>query len=60
MTTSAIFAMLVSKGILSAAEASEYMREIGAVLERDVNGRVGKVAGRFIESYGSALGVAGP
>jgi hypothetical protein len=59
ITASAIFAMLVSKGILSADEAAEYMAEIGLVLERDVEGPLGAEAGTMLQSYGRALAAAG-
>jgi hypothetical protein len=59
ITASAIFAMLVSKGILSADEAAEYMAEIGLVLERDVEGPLGAEAGTMLRSYGRALAAAG-
>ena len=59
ITASAIFAMLVSKGILSADEAAEYMREIGAVLGRDVAAPAGPLAGKMLASYGEALIAAG-
>jgi hypothetical protein len=59
ITASAIFAMLVSKGILSAGEAAEYMEEIGLVLERDVEGSLGAEAGTMLRSYGRALAAAG-
>ena len=55
ITTSAIFAMLVSKGVLSAEEAASYMEEIGMVLTRDVEGPVGEAAGNLLRSYGQAL-----
>ena len=55
ITASAIFAMLVSKGVLSATEAAEYMGEIGRALERDVGAPVGADAGRMLASYGQAL-----
>lgn len=59
ITASAIFAMLVSKGVLTAREASEYMKEIGTVLERDVGGGTGRAAGDMLQSYGEALLAAG-
>jgi hypothetical protein len=59
ITASAIFAMLVSKGIISAEEAAEYMSEIGLVLERDVEGPLGAEAGTLLRSYGRALVAAG-
>ena len=59
ITDSAIFAMLVSKGILPADEAAEYMREIGAVLGRDVAAPAGPLAGQMLASYGEALIAAG-
>lgn len=55
ITASAIFAMLVSKGVLSAAEAAEYMGDIAAVLERDVEGELGASAGKMLRSYGQAI-----
>ena len=55
ITASAIFAMLVSKGVLSADEAAEFMHEIGLVLERDVEGPLGATAGKLLRSYGQAL-----
>ena len=58
ITASAIFAMLVSKGVLSAGEASDYMREIGDALRRDVAGAAGDLAGRTLDAYGEALAAA--
>ena len=58
ITASAIFAMLVSKGVLSAGEAGEYMREIGEALRRDVAGSAGEIAGRTLDAYGAALAAA--
>ena len=55
MTASAIFAMLVSKGILSSEEAAEYMEEIGRVIERDTAGPIGSAAGEMLRYYGRAL-----
>ena len=55
ITASAIFAMLVSKGLVSAEEAADYMREIGAVLRRDVAAPAGPLAGGMLASYGQAL-----
>ena len=55
ITASAIFAMLVSKGILTAEEAAEYMDEIGRVIERDIAGPIGATAGDMLRSYGRAL-----
>jgi hypothetical protein len=51
--------MLVSKGVISAEEAAEYMAEIGLVLERDVEGPLGAEAGTMLRSYGRALAAAG-
>jgi glycyl-tRNA synthetase alpha subunit len=59
ITASAIFALLVSKGVLSAAEAAGYMREIGEVLARDVPAPHGAEAGARLASYGEALSAAG-
>ncbi|TFI60151.1 hypothetical protein E2493_00075 [Sphingomonas parva] len=58
ITASAIFAMLVSKGVLSATEAADYMREIGDALRRDVSGAAGDLAGRTLGAYGEALAAA--
>jgi hypothetical protein len=58
ITASAIFAMLVSKGVLSAVEAADYMREIGDALRRDVAGPAGDLAGRTLGTYGEALAAA--
>jgi hypothetical protein len=55
ITASAIFALLVSKGVLSAGEAAAYMRDIGEVLRRDVKGPLGSRAGKAIAAYGEAL-----
>jgi hypothetical protein len=55
ITAAAIFATLVSKGILSAEEAAELMTEIGEVIHRDVGGKLGASAGDTLRSYGSAL-----
>jgi hypothetical protein len=59
ITSSAIFALLVVKGVLSAEEAADYMREIAAVLARDVPAPLGADAGRSLASYGQALVAAG-
>ncbi|PSJ42966.1 hypothetical protein [Allosphingosinicella deserti] len=59
ITTSAIFAMLVSKGVLSPAEAAGYMSEIAAVLDRDVASSVGTDAATMLDRYGQALVAAG-
>lgn len=59
ITASAIFALLVSKGVLSAGEAAEYMRDIGEALGRDVEGPLGTRAGESIRAYGEALARAG-
>ena len=58
ITASAIFALLVGKGVLSAAEAAGYMREIGEVLARDVPAPHGEEAGARLASYGEALNAA--
>jgi hypothetical protein len=55
VTTSAIFAVLVSKGVMSATEAAEYMADIAQVLARDVRHPQGAAAGRKLERYGKAL-----
>ena len=59
ITASAIFALLVSKGVISAGEAADYMAEIGLALERDVEGPLGAEAGTMLRSYGRALAAAG-
>ena len=59
ITASAIFAMLVSKGVLSADEAAGYMREIGAALAADVRTPAGELAGKMLHAYGDALAAAG-
>jgi hypothetical protein len=58
ITASAIFAMLVSKGVLSADEAADYMREIGAALASDVRSPAGALAGKMLRAYGDALAAA--
>ena len=55
ITTSAIFALLVSKGVLSAREAADYMREIGSVLRREIEAPLGREAGEALNAYGDAL-----
>jgi glycyl-tRNA synthetase alpha subunit len=59
ITASAIFALLVSKGVISAEEAADYMAEIGLALQRDVEGPLGAEAGAMLRSYGRALAAAG-
>lgn len=59
ITASAIFALLVSKGVVSADEAADYMKEIGSAWARDVGGEIGANAGLMLESYGQALVDAG-
>ena len=58
ITSSAIFALLVSKGILSAKEASEYMVGIGDALSRDVEPPVGVAVANVLRSYAAALNQA--
>jgi hypothetical protein len=55
ITTSAIFALLVSKGVVSAREAADYMHEIGGVLRREIEGPLGSDAGEVLSAYGDAL-----
>ena len=55
ITASAIFAILVSKGVLSAEEAAGYMADVAKVLERDVKSELGAKAGKMLGSYGEAL-----
>jgi hypothetical protein len=59
ITASAIFALLVSKGVLSAGEAADYMRDLGEALARDVKGPLGSRAAETMSLYGDALGRAG-
>jgi chaperone required for assembly of F1-ATPase len=59
ITASAIFAMLVSKGVLSPQEAAQYMNELASVLQRDVGGTVGAQAADTLASYAEALVAAG-
>lgn len=58
ITASAIFALLVSKGVMSGEEAAGYMREIGGVLGRDIDAPLGAEAGDMLARYGEALGAA--
>lgn len=58
ITASAIFAKLVSKGVLTADEAAEYMSEIAQVLEIDVAAPAGASAANLLRSYGQALSAA--
>jgi polyhydroxyalkanoate synthesis regulator phasin len=55
ITASAIFAILVSKGVMSAQEAAGYMADVAKVLERDVKSELGAKAGDMLGSYGKAL-----
>ena len=55
ITAAAIFAALVSKGILSAAEAAQLMREIGMAIEQEVGGELAASASRTLDQYGQAL-----
>lgn len=58
ITASAIFAMLVAKGVMTGAEAAGYMREIGDALGRDVVSPLGAEAGTMLTAYGDALRAA--
>lgn len=58
ITASAIFAKLVSKGVLTADEAADYMGEIAQVLEIDVRAPAGASAANMLRSYGQALSAA--
>ena len=58
ITTAAIFAMLVSKGILSGEEADKLMNELGEALQREVGGELGDSAGNTLRLYGRALKAA--
>ena len=55
ITASAIFAILVSKGVMRADEAAGYMADVAKVLERDVKSELGAKAGHMLGSYGEAL-----
>lgn len=55
ITAAAIFAALVSKGILSAAEAAQLMRELGMAIEQEVGGELAASANRTLDQYGQAL-----
>jgi hypothetical protein len=57
ITTSAIFASLVSKGVMTADEAAGHMAEIAGALEMDPS-PAGAAAARTLRSYGRALSVA--
>ncbi len=59
ITASAIFAKLVSKGVLTADEAADYMSEIAQALEIDVRSSLGADAASMLRSYGRALSAAG-
>ncbi len=59
ITASAIFAALVSKGVLSPDEAAGYMSEIAGALRNDVSAPVGPDASDLLEAYAQALTRAG-
>ena len=59
ITASAIFAVLVSKGVLSADEAAAHMGEIAEALEIDVRSPPAAAAADMLRSYGRALSAAG-
>ncbi|HEX8193952.1 MAG TPA: hypothetical protein VF552_13735 [Allosphingosinicella sp.] len=58
ITASAIFAMLVSKGVLTGAEAADYMRELGEALARDVDSPLAAAAADTLSTYAEALRAA--
>lgn len=58
ITASAIFAVLVSKGVLTAAEAAAYMAEIAGALEFDVRSPHAAHAADTLRSYAGALSAA--
>ena len=58
ITASAIFAILVSKGVLSADEAAAHMAELAEALELDVKSAHAADAAEMLRSYGSALSAA--
>ncbi|HEX8580471.1 MAG TPA: hypothetical protein VF655_12880 [Allosphingosinicella sp.] len=59
VTASAIFAMLVSKGVLTGAEAADYMRELARALERDIDSPLAADAADTLATYAEALRAAG-
>ncbi|HEY0011823.1 MAG TPA: hypothetical protein VGB79_03110 [Allosphingosinicella sp.] len=58
VTASAIFAMLVSKGVLTGAEAADYMRELGEALARDIDSPLTAQAASTLSAYAEALRAA--
>jgi hypothetical protein len=58
ITASAIFAMLVGKGVLTAAEAAAHMAEIAEALELDVRSPQAAHAAATLRSYAGALSAA--
>jgi hypothetical protein len=58
VTASAIFALLVSKGVLTGAEAADYMRELGQALARDIDSPLAAEAGETLATYAEALRAA--
>jgi hypothetical protein len=58
VTASAIFAMLVSKGVLTGAEAADYMRELGRALARDIDSPLAEQAADTLSTYAEALRAA--
>jgi hypothetical protein len=58
VTASAIFAMLVSKGVLTGAEAADYMRELGDALARDIDSPITAEAASTLATYAEALRAA--
>jgi hypothetical protein len=58
ITASAIFAMLVGKGVLTAAEAAAHMAEIAEALELDVRSPQAAHAAETLRSYAGALSAA--
>ena len=58
VTASAIFAMLVSKGVLTGAEAADYMQELGQALARDIESPITDEAAQTLATYAEALRAA--
>lgn len=58
ITTAAICATLVNKGILSADEGAGLMSQIAGAIERNVGGPLGRSAGNTLRSYSQALSTA--
>lgn len=58
ITTSAIFAALVSRNVMTPHEASECMTEIAGAIDADVGAPVGPDASAMLRAYAGALRAA--